>query len=251
MPIPSISLPDDLPSEQPPPDSFTKSRPLPANRPLLHHSSTAPVHTSTPHWSVSQQRATAQCAACALPIAGRIVSAASQRFHPHCFTCHHCAEPLECVAFYPEPESKREERIARIEARANGQYFSDEKPGETAVDDGDASLRFYCHLDFHEFFSPRCKSCKTPIESEVVVACGNTWHVGHFFCAECGDPFDSKTPFVEKNGYAWCVNCHAGKFSGKCKGCRKPVVTEGIRALDADWHGGCFICFVSSCPIND
>jgi hypothetical protein len=36
-------------------------------------------------------------------------------------------------------------------------------------------------------FSPRCKSCKTPIEGEVVVACGAEWHVGHFFCAECGD----------------------------------------------------------------
>ena len=245
-PIPSISLPEDPPSARPLPDPSSRLRPMPANRPLPHHSSTAPVHTSTPHWSASQQRVTAQCAACALPIAGRIVSAASQRFHPHCFTCHHCAEPLECVAFYPEPDGKREERLARIEARANGDQILEGKPGETATDDGDTSLRFYCHLDFHEFFSPRCKSCKTPIESEVVIACGNTWHVGHFFCAECGDPFDPKTPFVEKNGYAWCVNCHAGRFSGKCKGCRKPVVTEGIRALDADWHGECFVCFVSA-----
>lgn len=244
--VPSTSLPNNTRGARPLPDPSSRVRPMPANRPLPHHSSTAPVHVSTPHWSAAQQRATAQCAACALPIAGRIVSAASQRFHPQCFTCYHCAEPLECVAFYPEPDSKRDERLTRIEARANGDSTVEEKPGETAADDGDASLRFYCHLDFHEFFSPRCKSCKTPIESEVVVACGSTWHVGHFFCAECGDPFDPKTPFVEKNGYAWCVNCHAGKFNGKCKGCRKPVVTEGIRALDADWHGDCFICTVSA-----
>ena len=243
--IPTISLPDDTGSARPLPDPSSRPRPVPANRPLPHHSSTAPVPVSVPHWSASQQRATAQCAACALPIAGRIVSAAAQRFHPHCFTCHNCTEPLECVAFYREPDSKREERIARIEARAQGIEPLEEKPGETASDDSDTSLRFYCHLDFHEFFSPRCKSCKTPIESEVVVACGSTWHVGHFFCAECGDPFDPQTPFVEKNGYAWCVNCHACKFNGKCKGCRKPVVTEGIRALDADWHGGCFVCSVS------
>lgn len=244
--IPTIALPDDPQSGRPLPDPSARSRHMPANRPLPHHSSTAPVHMSSPHWSASQQRATAQCAACALPIAGRIVSAAAQRFHPHCFTCHHCAEPLECVAFYPEPDSKREERLFRIEARAQGNPLVEDKPGETAMDDGDTSVRFYCHLDFHEYFSPRCKSCKTPIESEVVVACGSTWHVGHFFCAECGDPFDPQTPFVEKNGYAWCVNCHAGKFNGKCKGCRRPVVTEGIRALDADWHGDCFVCSVST-----
>jgi hypothetical protein len=79
-----------------------------------------------------------------------------------------CAEHLECVAFYPEPEEARARRVE-----------------EEGPMDGD--LRFYCHLDFHELFSPRCKSCKTPIEGEVVVACGAEWHAGHFFCAQCGD----------------------------------------------------------------
>ena len=240
--VPSISLPDE-PKTRPLPARGTHS--TPANRPLPHHSSTTPVQTSTPHWTPANHRATAQCAACALPISGRIVSAASNRFHPHCFTCHHCSEPLECVAFYPEPDNKRAERIARIQSRLDTPELLEDKAGETAADDGDDSLRFYCHLDFHELFSPRCRSCKTPIETEVIVACGGSWHVGHFFCAECGDPFDAKTPFVEKDGYAWCVGCHAGRFSGKCKGCRKPVVEQGISALGAEWHEQCFICVVS------
>ena len=245
-PIPIISVPEDPPSTRPLPFPSSKSRASPANRPLPHHSSTTPVHSSELHWTPSSRRATAQCAACALPIEGRIVSAASQRFHPHCFTCHHCAEPLECVAFYPEPDSARTARVERIEARlaCNTHILPDEKEGETAADDGDSSLRFYCHLDYHELYSPRCRSCKTPIESEVVLACGGSWHVGHFFCAECGDPFDAKTPFVEKNGYAWCVGCHAGKFSGKCKGCRKPVVEGGVSALGSEWHVDCFCCVV-------
>lgn len=114
---------------------------------------------------------TARCESCSLPIAGKVVTAAGTRLHPECFLCHHCQTPLECVAFYQEPEAKRDERLE-----------------EAASDDGEArSPRFYCHLDFHELFSPRCKSCKTPIEGEVVVACGAEWHVGHFFCAECGD----------------------------------------------------------------
>ena len=241
--VPSIAFPDDQPKGQP--VTSGSNRTEPPSRPLPHHSSTSPVHTSIAHWSSASQRSTAQCAACALPIAGRIVSAASQRFHPHCFTCHHCSEPLECVAFYPEPEKKRAERLARIQSRLDATEVIEKTPGETAADDGDDSLRFYCHLDFHELFSPRCRSCKTPIETEVIIACGGSWHVGHFFCAECGDPFDAKTPFVEKDGYAWCVGCHAGRFSGKCKGCRKPVVEQGISALGAEWHEGCFVCVVS------
>lgn len=248
-PIPTISLPDDVPPPRALPAS-TRIRPSPANRPLPRHSSTTPVHSSKFHWTPSSRRATAQCAACALPIEGRIVSASSQRFHPHCFTCHHCATALECVAFYPEPEISRSARLARIEARIASNYtnITDENPGETALDDGDASLRFYCHLDFHELYSPRCRSCKTPIETEIVLACGGSWHVGHFFCAECGDPFDAKTPFVEKDGYAWCVGCHAGRFSGKCRGCKRPVVEGGVMALGGEWHESCFCCVVS--PLN-
>ena len=237
--VPAISV-----SAEPTRDRSGAAKVTATHRPLPHHSSTAPVHSKLMHWSPVGQRTTAQCAACALPISGRMVSAALQRFHPTCFTCHHCSEPLECVAFYPEPDLKRSERLARIHARLEGLDVPEDQSGETAMDDGDESLRFFCHLDFHELFSPRCRSCKTPIESEVVVACGGTWHVGHFFCAECGDPFDPQTPFVEKDGYAWCVQCHAGRFSGKCKGCRKPVVEQGINALGAEWHEHCFVCVV-------
>lgn len=243
--VPSISVSDDTPPPRALPDPKISSRPSPFKRPLPHHSSTVPVTSSTTHWSPFHSRPTAQCASCALPIAGRIVSAASQRFHPHCFTCHHCSELLECVAFYPEPSTSRDARLARIETRSADPKAPDALDGQTALDDGDASLRFYCHLDFHELFSPRCRSCKTPIEGEVVIACGGEWHKGHFFCAECGDPFDEKTPFVERNGYAWCVGCHAGRFNGKCKGCRKVILEQGVQALGGEWHEGCFVCVVS------
>jgi paxillin len=200
-------------------ESGSSVRPLPT-----------PSHTGRqrPHWAVPTQataRSSVLCHDCALPIAGRIVTAAGVRFHPACFRCHHCSEALECVAFFPEPEKNRDERLAQ--------------------GDHDDGLRFYCHLDYHEFFSPRCKSCKTPIEGDVVVACGSEWHAGHFFCAQCGDPFEQTTPYVEKDGYAWCVCCHTNRFSTKCKGCRKPVTDMVVKALGAEWHEGCFCCHVS------
>ncbi|THC92533.1 hypothetical protein EYZ11_007986 [Aspergillus tanneri] len=151
------------------------SRPMPLKGPPEPSSSSKkPLPALRDRWLSAYTRSgvpTAKCEACSLPIAGRIVTAAGTRFHPECFTCFNCQTALECVAFYQEPDGKRSERIA-----------------ETPADDEEArALRFYCHLDFHELFSPRCKSCKTPIEGEVVVACGAEWHVGHFFCAECGD----------------------------------------------------------------
>ncbi|KAI9800978.1 MAG: hypothetical protein M1825_003512 [Sarcosagium campestre] len=227
-------------------DSKPRStRPLPTvttktGRPQPQHFVSAPA-AGADHFLNVNRRATAACAQCSLPIAGRIVSAANTRFHPECFACYHCAEGLECVAFYPEPEAKRKARIGRIRARCRGEHVPEEE-GKGQAEDGDETLRFYCHLDFHELYSPRCRSCKTPIEGEVVVACGGEWHVGHFFCAECGDPFDSTTPFVEKDGYAWCVGCHTNRYSTKCKKCRRPVTDTVIRALGAEWHEACFCC---------
>ena len=255
--VPSISIAPSVPSINVASGGLP-SRPLPypvkdtnrKGRPLPRHAPTAPVR-SAPHWSPASHRAKAQCSACALPISGRIVSAASQRFHPECFTCFQCGEMLECVAFYPEPEKHRSERLARIQARLNSESIPADQPGFSEADDGDDSLRFYCHLDFHENFSPRCRSCKTPIEGEVILACGGEWHAGHFFCAECGDPFEKDMPFVEKDGFAWCVGCHTKRYSGKCAGCRKAITDLVVNALDKEWHEGCFCCKVSLLDLRD
>ncbi|KAF2214657.1 hypothetical protein CERZMDRAFT_57165 [Cercospora zeae-maydis SCOH1-5] len=248
-PIPTICAPDDAPvptihidTEAPsinvsesPSTSPTKSSRIPQKageavgspRPPPRHANTMPIgqNKSTPHYTPSIRQSGALCAHCALPIAGRILSAAGERFHPGCFVCHQCSTNLELVAFYPEPEKQRSARLEDADRH-----------------DADTTLRFYCHLDFHELFSPRCKSCKTPIEGEVIVACGAEWHVGHFFCAQCGDPFDSSMPFVEKDGYAWCVGCHTNRYSSKCRKCRKPVTDVVVKALGSDWHSNCFTC---------
>lgn len=220
-------------------DAAESSRPEPHEH--MRHAEHA---RSADRWAPAGRKNSALCAQCALPISGRIVTAAGTRFHPECFSCYHCREALECVAFYPEPTAKREERLERMQRRAEGEDVAPPE-GVPFEEDNDDALRFYCHLDYHEFFSPRCKSCKTPIEGEIIVACGAEWHVGHFFCAECGDPFSPSVPFVEKDGYAWCVNCHTNRSSTRCKKCRKPVTDMVLKALGADWHDECFRCFVS------
>ncbi|PWY80632.1 LIM domain protein [Aspergillus heteromorphus CBS 117.55] len=236
--IPVINLPDDKeptisemagPSQSRATNERSSSIPVKSSE-LPNQSPKKPTAGLKDRWLSTYTRSgvpTAACEACTLPIAGKIVTAAGTRFHPECFVCHHCQTPLECVAFYEEPAAKRNERLA-----------------EAHHDDEEAfAPRFYCHLDFHEHFSPRCKSCKTPIEGEVVVACGSEWHVGHFFCAECGDPFNAETPFVEKDGFAWCLQCHSRRTAPRCLGCKKPVLDDVvISAIGGQWHDQCFVC---------
>ena len=211
-------------------------------RPLPVHASTAPIPTTKAArlpWLNGPRSSgpTVSCTACFQPISGRIVTAAGSkaesasskaRFHPACFRCAHCSTSLEAVAFFPEPENAREERINN----------SDQPEVE------EADFRFYCHLDFHELYSPRCRSCKTPIEGAVISACGHTYHEEHFFCAECGDPFSNQTPFVEHNGYAYCVTCHTRRTSARCRGCKQVILEElTVEALGGKWHEQCFVCY--------
>ncbi|KAF2452408.1 hypothetical protein BDY21DRAFT_367836 [Lineolata rhizophorae] len=253
-PIPSIAVSDDTSNASKPtrplpnPKSASSpnvrsSRPGPW-RPAGAGAAAAPARSNTAASAstTSSMRggSTALCAACAQPIAGRILAAAGARFHPECFRCHHCSEALECVAFYPEPEGARAARAARIRARARGEDVPADAPGEAEDGADETEVRFFCHLDFHELFSPRCKSCKTPIEGEVVVACGAEWH-----------PFDARTPFVEKEGFAWCVGCHTNRYSAKCKKCRKPVTDTVIKALGSEWHAQCFCCVTCGGQFED
>jgi hypothetical protein len=253
--IPTIVLPGDDEDHSMPvisvsgetSSSSTSRRPLPTP-----DKSRSRVVNARPrgHWSpvpaAVGNRATARCHECMQPIEGRFVSLAgsSERFHPQCFSCYCCGTSLEALEISPEPDNYRAARLQRIKLRASGEIL-EELPGETMAEDGDERLRFYCHLDWHELFAPRCKHCHTPIMGEHVVALGEHWHNGHFFCAECGDPFEHGMTHIEKDGYAWCVSCQTKRTerrAPKCKKCKKPVIGQYVQALGGEWHDECFRC---------
>ncbi|CEJ93338.1 Putative Paxillin [[Torrubiella] hemipterigena] len=240
--VPSISVSVDEPKEK-----VSGSRPLPA----AGRQRSKPRAPFQPRGHISlgpaiPGRARTLCHECGFPIDGRFVSLAgiSERFHPACFSCYCCGTSLEAMEISPEPDTVRLARVERIRRREAGEDVPDE-PGATEADDGDERLRFYCHLDWHESFAPRCKHCKTPILGEHVVALGEHWHNGHFFCAECGDPFSHGMTHIEKDGYAWCINCQTKRTerrAPKCRACKTAVIGQYIEALGAEWHDHCFRC---------
>lgn len=237
--IPAIVMPNDTPLKGP--------RPLPD--PSSRGAQSRGSQRSHGHWSPAPgatSRASTACHECGEAIVGRFVALAGmrERFHPHCFSCFSCGTALEAMEISPEPEKIRIERLERIRRRAAGEVL-EEQPGTTMGEDGDERLRFFCHLDWHEQFAPRCKHCTTPILGEHIVALGEHWHYGHFFCAECGDPFEHGMTHIEKDGYAWCINCQTKRTerrAPKCKMCKTAVIGQYIQALGGEWHEHCFRC---------
>ncbi|RYP47522.1 hypothetical protein DL768_006433 [Monosporascus sp. mg162] len=255
--VPTIVLPGDegstpnIPAKAMPDNGGQKpsARPLPT--PGAANAQARKTFEGRPrsHWSPAPNattRATALCHECGSPIQGRFIAlrGSAERFHPQCFRCYACGTSLEALEISPEPDAFRNERLDRIRRRAAGENL-EEAPGKSMAEDGDERLRFYCHLDWHELFAPRCKHCRTPILGEHIVALGAHWHYGHFFCAECGDPFEQGMTHIEKDGYAWCINCQTKRTerrAPKCKRCRTAVIGQYIMALGGEWHEECFRC---------
>ncbi|KAJ5047088.1 uncharacterized protein L3040_002931 [Drepanopeziza brunnea f. sp. 'multigermtubi'] len=273
--VPTISLPDasaisvsapDIPQINvgSAPSTTQSKRPLPtpkpsAGRPAPHHAASAPPAIPRGHWSPAAgftgRRATATCHQCQLPIEGKVVKlgGSAEHFHPECFICFTCGTGLESLEIHPEPKAKCAERLDRIRRRARGEEVP-EVEGQTMAEDGDERLRFYCHLDFHENFAPRCKHCTTTIIGEHLVALGHSWHYGHFFCAECGDPFEKGMTHIEKDGYAWCLSCQTKRTerqAPKCKKCNLAVIGEYVQALGGEWHEKCFRCATCQSGFDD
>ncbi|AEO54188.1 hypothetical protein MYCTH_2296469 [Thermothelomyces thermophilus ATCC 42464] len=251
--IPVIVAPDDAPADT----AGSSRRPLPtpqSGAPRVRQAA-RPRAPWPPVSRPAGSRATARCHECGDVIEGRFVSLAgmSERFHPQCFTCYACGTSLEALEISPEPDNHRAARLDRIARRAAGEILPEE-PGQTMAEDGDERLRFYCHLDWHELFAPRCKHCKTPIMGEHVVALGAHWHFGHFFCAECGEPFEKGMTHIEKDGYAWCVSCQTKRTerrAPKCRKCRTAVIGQYVRALGGEWHDECFRCATCNGSFDD
>ncbi|KAF9934776.1 hypothetical protein FBU30_000070 [Linnemannia zychae] len=147
------------------------------------------------------------CASCDEPISGTMITAMGKRWHSDHFVCIVCNLNLEHVQFF-------------------------HKDGEP-----------YCHFDYHEKFSPKCGHCNTPIENECLTALGKSWHPGHFFCRECGDPFE-EDGYMVHDGHPYCEKDYLRLFAPKCTGCRDPIQGDFISALKGKWHRDCFGCTV-------
>ncbi|KAF9949523.1 hypothetical protein BGZ65_007258 [Modicella reniformis] len=147
------------------------------------------------------------CASCDEPITGVMITAMGKSWHSDHFACCVCNVNLEHIQFI-------------------------QKDGQP-----------YCHLDYHDTFSPKCGYCNTAIENECLTALGKSWHPGHFFCRECGDPFD-EDGFLVHDDHPYCEKDYLRLFAPKCSGCEDPIQGDFISALKGKWHRDCFGCTV-------
>lgn len=140
-------------------------------------------------------------------------------YHLRCFKCCICDSSLEHMEHYIDPHSDM----------------------------------LFCHVDYHETFSPKCDQCSSCIEGDYVQAMGKTFHVDHFFCAQCGKPFQEGQQHHIISGHAYCSPCHDVKTAEKCWRCAHVFNVNDpiIEVLDRLWCETCYSCEECSVPLKE
>ncbi|KAH3767171.1 focal contact protein paxillin [Pelomyxa schiedti] len=145
------------------------------------------------------------CFFCNGPIMGEIIQALSKTYHPEHFRCGSCNTPLGTATFYEH------------EGKPN------------------------CEKCYTTLLCPRCAHCDQPILDKCITALGKKWHINHFVCAVCNNPFPNGT-FYEKDGKPFCENDYAITYAAKCAGCNKAITGDCLNALGQKWHPDHFVC---------
>jgi len=163
------------------------------------------ISSSTSLGASSSVQSRGSCQTCKQPIFGEIIQASGKFYHPEHFICVNCKIPLGTAPFF-------------------------EQNGQT-----------HCERCFQEMFCPRCGHCEKPVMDRCITALGKKWHVDHFICTQCLNPFNGGN-FFEKDGRPYCETDFFNLFAPKCASCNEPIKGDCINALGSQWHQEHFAC---------
>jgi len=151
------------------------------------------------------------CAKCKRPIIGNFIILHGQYLHPEHYKCTECGCEL-----------------------SGGNCYEYE-------------TNLYCQVHYEAIIRKTCAKCNKPIMGRSITALGQVWHPEHFNCHICNVVL-MDSDFYEEDGKAYCQEHYIQLFGKFCATCNQPVMRDGVKFMDKDYHVDCFIC--SKCEDN-
>ncbi|KAF5627253.1 GTPase-activating of the rho rac family (LRG1) [Fusarium tjaetaba] len=160
------------------------------------------------------------CNKCSVDITGRCVSALGNAWHPNCFVCYDCGEPV-AGHFFPTNEEGNQD-----------------KP--------------LCEKDYARRLESKCFKCNGALIGTYITtfrefALEQSYHPQHLSCDECGTVLSMESHHTyEKRVYCELHFCRT--FAHYCGGCKFPLLLPNyyLEAVDRagvkrNWHPECVI----------
>ncbi|XP_066137145.1 LIM and senescent cell antigen-like-containing domain protein 2 isoform X3 [Saccopteryx bilineata] len=95
----------------------------------------------------------------------------------------------------------------------------------------------------------RCQTCFTPAE-RIVHSSSELYHEQCFVCAQCFQPFPEGL-FYEFEGWKYCEHDFQMLFAPCCGSCGEFITGRVIKAMNNNWHPGCFCCELCDVELAD
>jgi len=147
------------------------------------------------------------CESCRKPIHGQVISAIGRTFHPEHFNCVSCGMSLVTQEFFTTEENKG-----------------------------------ICRKCYTTSTGLLCAHCNLAIaEGQAIEALGKKWHINHFVCTQCNQPFPGGS-YLAKDNMPFCEQCYYIVHMPKCKKCEQPIRGDCVNAINAQWHPEHFNC---------
>ncbi|UJR09881.1 hypothetical protein I4U23_014103 [Adineta vaga] len=219
------------------------------------------------------------CAECEHPIVGRVIRAIQKCFHPDCFRCHLCHIPLldigfsknngralcrEChvkeklkdpnvsLPFCSTCQQFIENKYIRYKGECYHAYHFQCSTCRIELDENarDVHGLLYCQTCYNKLDLPVCTACRRLIDDRVVSALGKQWHVEHFCCARCGQPFLGSKHF-EYKGLAYCETDYHFLFGSSCCICNRTLPNGAYTACNKKYCKEHFTCSACETQMNE
>lgn len=155
--------------------------------------------------------ATQSCLKCheAFTPGSRITEFDGKLFHPKCFACNECHQPI-VEQFFPTGENS-----------------------------------YLCKACYSKKYpSKDCKKCGKRIDTAGISFNGESYHSSCFTCNGCNEAIKPQSKISVVNGQPYCSNCFLQKFAKKCAHCQRSIDSdvEYLEFEDRYWHKECFKC---------
>ncbi|CAF1108964.1 unnamed protein product [Adineta steineri] len=219
------------------------------------------------------------CAECKQAIVGRVIRAIQKCFHPDCFRCQLCQIPLiemgfskyngralcrECHIKEKAKDLSLSQHICskchqiidnhclKYKDEYHHAYHFQCTSCQIQLDENGREVRglLYCLPCYNKLDVPVCGACRRLIDDRVISALGKQWHVEHFCCARCGQPFYGSKHF-ENKGLAYCESDYHFLFGSLCFVCNTLITEGAYTACNKKYCADHFACSLCEKKMNE